>query len=215
MCVCVCVLNQTPFVENNSFQRPHTPILQPSSVAKNEIPRTCNAADFCLCTSSHCSHCLPPSLSGFANKREWPLVKSSFKWISFPSSRLFLLCFLFAALSSHLVICLQEELCQTSLIGSPHNLLRNVFSPLLLEEKEQNLLTKIFFGEPYKEIEFGCEVYFKFRVHHKLLAWICSRSKNSTFFTCVFGWKFIEPVLFLAQRTYEREKLKFKSSRSK
>ena len=78
VCVCVCVLNQTPFVENNSFQRPHTTILQPSSVAKNEIPRTCNAADFCLCTSSHCSHCLPPSLSGFANKREWPLV-SSFK----------------------------------------------------------------------------------------------------------------------------------------
>ena len=79
VCVCVCVLNQTPFVENNSFQRPHTPILQPSSVAKNEIPRTCNAADFCLCTTLHCSHCLPPSLSGFAScKREWPLVKSSF-----------------------------------------------------------------------------------------------------------------------------------------
>ena len=95
-CVCVCiVLNQTPFVENNSFQRPHTTILQPSSVAKNEIPRTCNAADFCLCTSSHCSHCLPPSLSGFANKREWPLV-SSFKWITFP---------LFLFVSSLLSIC--------------------------------------------------------------------------------------------------------------
>lgn len=65
-------------------------------------------------------------------KQEWPPVKSSFKWITFPSCLLFSLLSICRSVFSNAsrYASNQEELCQTSLIASRHNLFRTFLSAL-------------------------------------------------------------------------------------